>query len=46
MADMLLHPPNFSEKLSLYSNKSASASELDEYDKLYKKYEKMYQAGY
>jgi len=46
MADMLLHPPSFSDKLALYSNKSASASELDDYDKLYHKYEKMHKAGY
>lgn len=46
MADMLLHPPTFSDKLSLYSNKSATASELDDYEKLYLKYEKMHKAGY
>lgn len=46
MADMLLHPPSFTDKLSLYSNKNASASELDDYDNLYQKYEKMHKAGY
>ena len=46
MADMLLHPPNFTDKLALYSNKSASLSELEDYDMLYQKYEKMHKAGY
>lgn len=31
MADMLLHPPSFNDRLALYSNKSASPSELEDY---------------
>ena len=46
MADMLLHPPSFEDRLALYSNKNANASELDDYEKQCQKYEKMHKAGF
>lgn len=45
MADMLLHPPSFTDPLQLYSSVSNPLEAL-EYSALFSKYEKMHKAGY
>ena len=46
MADMLLHPPSFNDRLTLYDNRPSGPNEEEQYNALFKKYEKMHKSGH